>query len=173
MKITSLQKKTKDCFKDFYYRDSRFDTWLPKNQPAQSGEITVLQNKKEMTFLEMAQEYFGTTDIEELKKHALTLPMVEEMIAKHKSELGVTGWGNFFFMENKDGSVSVGSVARVERAWFAYVYRLGDYYRWSADNRLLVRNLGTLESSGPLTLEARITSLEAFEKRVRGFLILD
>ncbi|MHB8674636.1 MAG: hypothetical protein ACYDAK_13295 [Candidatus Limnocylindrales bacterium] len=140
MKITAQAKLTKNCFKGFSYRDPDIDTWLPKKQPALSGTITVIQLKKEMTFLEMAKEYFGTTDVEEIKKHTLTLPMVEELIKNHESELKTDGWGNFFLVESNDG-VSVAYVIRVDSRWNANVRRLDGDNRWDAGFRLLVRGL--------------------------------
>lgn len=152
MKITTSQKKTSECFKDFYYRVSYIDSWLPKTQQKCEGDVSVITLDKPMTFLEMAQEYLGSTDVEVIKKHTLTLPMVEELISKHKDSLNTDGYGNLFFVESEDG-VSVGFVYRDSRDWNAHVYRLDDGYRWSAGNRLLVRNLGTLESSDTLTLD--------------------
>ncbi len=153
MKIKS--KPTKDCFKDFWYRDSDFDNLLPKTQPAQEGEITVLTPGKEMTFLEMAQEFLGTQDPEKIKKYCLTLPMVEEIIATRENELETTGYANFFFVENKDGGVSVAGVFRrgVGRPWDARVDELADVYRWYADDRLVVCNLETrpLGTSDPVS----------------------
>lgn len=137
------KKLTKDCFKDFAYRDSSFDSLLPKVQPAQEGEITVLQLPHDMTFKEMATHFFGSDDITVIKKHVLTLPMVEKMIAERENELETMGWGNFAFMENKDGSVSVAYVPRygIGRSWYAYVLVLAYGLRWDAGVRLIVSNL--------------------------------
>lgn len=170
MKLTSPKKPTKDCFTDFAYRSSYFDTWLPKTQPAQKGEITVWQFPKPMTFKEIAVHFFGSDDIEVIKKHVLTLPMVEKMIAERASELETSGWNNFFFVKNDDGGVSVGYVRRDERRWRAIVSELSRGSRWSADGRLLVCNLDTGVGSDALALspdaveldhERRIAKLEA------------
>lgn len=162
MKITALSKKTKDCFTTYRYRDSDFDTWLPKIQPALDGEITVIILDSEMTFLEMAQKHFGTQDPEIIKRHALTLPMVEELVEKYSNELNTDGYGNFFFVEtgSEDNPVSVGNGNRGVRGWNVGVYRLDNGHRWSAGNRLLVRNLRILEPSETLSLEQRIKAIE-------------
>ena len=147
--MKTSQKLTTDCFKDFGYRNSDIDKWLPKEHPAQDCEITIIKPETDMTFLEMAQKYLGTTDPKEIKKHCLTLPMVEEMIKNADTNGMVTnGYGNFFFTEDGDGSVSVGHVDRVGSRWGARVFRLDYGGRWGADDRLLVCNL-----SGASTLE--------------------
>lgn len=169
MKIIAPSKKIKDCFKDFYYRDSDFDAWLPSTQPKKEGEITVIQLESKMTFLEMAQKYLGSTDIEVIKKHTLTLPMVEEMIKNHEDELRTNGWANFFFLESADGGVSVGGVYRDERGWDARVSRLGFGFRCHADARILVCNSDTRANSDTLTLvslDARVKRLEDIFDRV-------
>lgn len=166
MNIKAPKKNTKDCFKDFYYRDSNFDAWLPKVQPARAGDVTVLELTKEMTFLEMAEHFLGTTDPKEIRKHALTLPMVEKMVESADTNgMHTNGYGNFFFVENEDGSVSVGRVGRGvgDRRCRADVYELSDGDRWRADFRLVVCNLDTrnLETSVPVSdLEARISTIE-------------
>lgn len=161
MKITAQTKLTKDCFKDFSYRDSDFDNWLPKGQPAMSGEVSVKILGKAMTFLEMAQEYLGTTDIEKIKKHTLTLPMVEEMVKNNASELDTKGYANFFFVESDAFlSVSVGRVHRGGRGWRAGVLSLGDGTRWDAGDRLFLRNFGTLEHSDTPALSEAIAIVE-------------
>jgi hypothetical protein len=165
MKIIAPAKNTKNCFKDFYYRDLDLDAWLPENQPKISGEITVIQLTEELTFLEMAKKYLGSTGTEVIKKHTLTLPMVEEMVTKHKDELKTDGYANFFFTEDKDGSVSVGFVHRCDRVWNAHVSRLDNDHRWYAGYRFLVRNLdasklGNSDTSAITSLEACIKELE-------------
>jgi hypothetical protein len=147
------QKKTADCFKGFEYRDSNLDTLLPKVQEAQECEVSVLTLTEEMTFGEMAQHFFGSSSIEEIKKHTLTLPIVENMLEE------LTGYLNFFFVENKDGGVSVGYVFRrdVVRPWRVSVYELAYVRRWYSGLRLLVCNLGT-------DLESRIATIEAVLK---------
>ncbi len=167
--MKTKSKLTKDCFKDFSYRDSDFDTLLPKKQPAKEGKITVHQLPRDMTFTEIATHFFGSDDIETIKKHTLTLPMIEEMIATRENEMETTSWANFAFVENKDGGVSVADVYRNDgagRHWDASVRGLASGYRWDADNRLLVCNLDTktLQNSDPsaveLDHEARIFRLE-------------
>src|SRR3990167_3847238 len=142
MKITAPQKETKDCFKNFGWRDD-MDTLLPITQKAQKGEVSVIQLETEMTFLEMAQKYIGSTDPKKIKKHTLTLPMVEVVIEYHSDKLRTDGWGNLAFVENSDGSVSVLNVGRSGGRWHGYVYRLDGGSRWSAEDRLLLRSSDT------------------------------
>ena len=99
--------------------------------------------------------------------------MIEEMIATRENELECTGWSNFAFVENEDGSVSVAVVHRldVDRRWSAYVYELANSRRWYAVSRLLVCNLDTFESSDTLSLSEltkRVKQLETWQKRVMG-----
>ena len=154
---TVTGKKTKKCFigSRYVYRDSDFDGWLPKNQPdVDACIITTLAPIKDWTFAEAAAAILDIgvgTDIALMGKlliehgHTITLPQVEEMVEKternEKTGIRIDGWGNFFFVENEDGTVSVGFVIRGERAWRADVFRLGRGPRWGADGRLLVRNL--------------------------------
>lgn len=164
-------RKTKECFIGpmWDYRHDDFDKWLPNIQPEREGNVTVHKLQKEMTFREMAVHFFGTDDVETIKKHTLTLPMAEEIFATRKDELQVNGYGNFFFVENADGSVSVGYVHRDHLGWYAYDYDLADSNRWDADCRLVICNLdsSTLQAldTNPDSLEARIEKLEAFYER--------
>ena len=142
MKITAPAKLTKHCFKDFAYRNSNIDVWLPEKQPKQSGEVTVIVRTKDQTFIEMAEQYIGSSDPAILKKHTLTLPMVEKLIQDAEANgLCTDGWGNFFFVEDKDDGVSVARVNRDGSRWYADVHRLGRDRRWDAGIRLLVRNV--------------------------------
>ncbi len=166
--LTAPAKATKDCFTDFY-RDPSLDTLLPKEQPAQSGDITTIKLNKEQTFLEMAQEYLGTTDPKKIEKHCLTLPMVEKIIAEYPNELHTNGRLNFFFVKSKDG-VSVVDAARGYQRWGAVVYRLKDSYHWRVGDIFLVRNLGHSESSDSLSLESRVAELEAWRERMAKWL---
>jgi hypothetical protein len=165
MRMKAKSKLTENCFTDssWSYRDSDFDVWLPKKQPEQEGEITVIVRDKYQTFLEMAQEYIGTTDPEKIKPHCLTLPMVEEMIEKHSADLQTLGHSNFFFVENEDGSVSIAGVYRGDPRWNAFVYGIDRGFRRIADLRLLVRNLDAskFEDLEPvLNFDSRIAKLE-------------
>lgn len=174
--LSAPAKATKNCFvgSNWLHRDSDFDSWLPKTQPAQQGEITVITRDKEQTFLEMAQEYLGTTDPEKIKPYCLTLPMVEKMIEERREELCTEGWANFFFVETgkEEEPVSVAHVRRDAPGWSADVGRFGDDGRWHAGPRLLVRNLDAskLGNSGPSdtqSLELRLQALEEWRERVQ------
>lgn len=156
MKIITQTKLTKDCFKDFGYRNSCLDTWLPKEQPARAGEVSVHVFSERLTFKEMAKKFLGTDALDVVKQHCLTLPMVEEMIVNHSDQLNQDGYINFFFVENEDDSVSVARVSRHagDRRWRADVYEFAYDDRWYAGHRLVVCNLDTqtLESSDPIKL---------------------
>jgi hypothetical protein len=152
-----MSMKTKNCLKNFAYRDDSIDNLLPETQPDLKGKVTVHTLGKSMTFIEMAQEFIGSTNVEEIKKHTLSLPMVEKMIAEREDELENTGWGNFAFVENADGSVSVLHFVLFDGRWSAYVNRLGCGDGWLAENRLLLRNS---DASETLYLEERVARLE-------------
>ncbi|MFA5942240.1 MAG: hypothetical protein WC798_01020 [Candidatus Paceibacterota bacterium] len=158
------EKKTKKCFTGsrWTYRDSDFDNWLPADQPnADACTITTLAPSREWTFIEAAVAVLGiigidtNTDVATIGEylikqgHTMTLAEAEEMVEKtEKSEetgMRTDGYGNFFFIEtgNPKNPVSVGYVSRDGRGWGAGVRSLGRGYRWSADYRLLVRNLDT------------------------------
>lgn len=176
IQLTAPEKNTKDCFKDFVYRDSDFDALLPKKQPEQSGAVSVIIRDKNQTFLEMAQEYLGTQDPHKIKQYCLTLPMVEKLIEEHSNELRTDGYANFFFVEtgNEDNPVSVACVDRGDSRWCAHVSWLGYDCRWDAAFRLLVRNLDTRVLSDTRTLvlgdftalEKRVADLEAWKARI-------
>lgn len=145
-------KLTKNCFtrSSWYYRDSDLDAWLPKKQPAQEGKVMVIIRDKEQTFLEMAQQYLGTTDPEKIKPYCLTLPMAEKMVEERSAELRTDDYTNFFFVEtgNEEEPVSVARVYRDGPRWYASVDRLGSDRRWHAGPRLLVCNLDTKTLGG-------------------------
>lgn len=161
-------KLTKDCFTSsmWGYRSSNFDAWLPKEQIVAESNIITKILKKPMTFLEMAQEFCGSTDPKELKKYALTLPMIEELIkrqSKGEETVDTKGNYNFFFVKDADDGVSVGCVFRGERDWDPSIDRLGDGFRWRADSRLLVPNLDTsiLESSDTASFDEAVKIVKA------------
>ncbi|MFZ1075205.1 MAG: hypothetical protein WAN50_02430 [Minisyncoccia bacterium] len=151
-------KPTKKCFtaSRYAYRDSDFDGWLPKEQPeAAACTITTLTPSRDATFAQWAAFVLGVpadTSIEKLaallieRGHTMTLAQAEAMVEATESKPGNTGmrtdgWANWFFVEDKNGSVSVAGVNRGDSRWNADVSRLGNDDRWDADDRLLVRNL--------------------------------
>ena len=164
--LTTPAKETSECFvgKNWGYRDSDFDNWLPMFQPSQESTVSVVKLERAMTFREMAKEYLGSDDIEVIKKHTLTLPMFEELV-KNAEENGfeTSGCGNFGFVENADGSVSVACVRRGGPRWHSVVVRLDHGYAFDAGRRLLVCNLDTktLKPLAPVSdLESRIEKIE-------------
>jgi hypothetical protein len=151
-------KPTKKCFTGsrYAYRDSDFDGWLPKEQPeAAACTIATLTPSRDATFAQWAAFVLGVpadTSIEKLaallkeRGHTMTLSQAEAMVEATESKSGNTGmrtdgWANWFFVEDKNGSVSVAHVSRGDSRWLARVRRLGNDRRWRADFRLLVRNL--------------------------------
>src|SRR3989344_8116061 len=97
--------------------------------------ISTLAPSKRATFAGWATAVLGVspdTSIERLAKllkesgHIMTLAQVEQMqVVTDRGEntgMRTDGWGSFYFVENEDGSVSVGRVNRGERAWYAYVH---------------------------------------------------
>ncbi len=153
--VNTVGKKTGDCFTSpqYVYRNRDFDNWLSANQPnAPACAISTLALSSDWTFLEAAAGILGIgagTDVlllgKLLIKHGMTLTQVEKMVeATERGEntgMRTDDWNNFFFIENSDGSVSVGCVGRDDRGWYASVDRLVRDDRWRTGNRLLVRNL--------------------------------
>ncbi len=156
-------KKTKKCFVSslWYYRDSASDNWLPADQPnADAGTITVLTPMKDWTFAEAAVSLLNVSpntpvvtlcSLLKERRHTMTLAQGEAMAEAtergEKTGMVTNGYGNFFFVENEDGSVSVAFVYRygVARPWNAHVDELAHSYRWRADRRLVVCNLDPLK----------------------------
>ncbi len=153
-------KKTSKCFANtsrYYYRDGDFDRWLPASQPkADACAISTLGFEKEWTFVEAAAKILGIGAGSSTKLigqaliengHTVTLAQIEEMVEAtergDKTSVQTNGYWNFFFVEtgNVEDPVSVADVSRDVSGWRADVGRLGRDGRWSADYRLLVRNL--------------------------------
>jgi hypothetical protein len=146
-------KKTKDCFTGeiFGYRDSNLDSLLPENQPDQeAGKFLGRQLSQPATFKQVVENFLGVTgDINLLAKtlkergHITTLPVIESRIQRQEAgeDVGLTDdWGNFFFVENKNGSVSVVYAFRSDRQWYVLVRRLGYDREWCAGYRFFFRN---------------------------------
>lgn len=149
-------KKTSDCFTNkllrYCYRDGKLDSWLPESQPEQvSGEFSVVQLTKNAAFKQAVGSFLGITgDIQTLSQilkergHITTLPVIESLIERQEAGedvgLRTNGWANFFFVENKDGSVSVVNASRADRRWHVRVDRLGIGPVWLAVYRFFFRN---------------------------------
>jgi hypothetical protein len=128
---STKSKKTKDCFKDsklYHYRDGDLDSWLFENQTdGVKRKFTVYQLKKKITFREVTAAILGvdeTSSIELLAKalikkgHIVVLSQIEDAITQtslgEDTGLLSKGCGNFFFVEDKKGAVSVVSVYRYD-----------------------------------------------------------
>lgn len=115
-------KKTRRCFIDsrYSFRDGDFDRVLPKRQPKTAACTTaILAPSQDATFPQWAAAILGvsvatqprTLDrfIKE-RNYIATLPQVEE--AEHGGKLLCmnTIGKLFFFVENKEGNISVGGI---------------------------------------------------------------
>lgn len=155
-------KKAKDCFtgKFWGYRDGDIDGWLPKEQTANADDLVgvyQLQNPKGTTFLEMARATvqaapgtFTEEIVARLKGRGLTLtlPEVEALVERQEGGddvgLRTDGYANLAFVEDANSSVSALYFYQNDRRWYTHVNRLGRDGRWSAGDRLLLRNSDTL-----------------------------
>jgi hypothetical protein len=148
-------KNTAGCFTSksrYYYRDGNLDNWLHENQPyqAESG-YSIQQLTRLAPFKEVVESHLGITgDIATLagalkeRKVTTTLPAIEALIERQESgedvNLRTDGYANFFFVEDKDGGVSVVYVSRVDGQWCVVVYGLGRGYQWNTELRFFFRN---------------------------------
>lgn len=148
-------KKTANCFTNksrYYYRDPDLDNWLLKDQPSQpEGKFSVQQLAQPATFKQAVGSFLVVSgNIQTLsgllkeRGCITTLPTIESLIERQESGedvgLRIDGWGNFFFVENEDESVSVVHASRHGGQWFVYIYRLDDDIVWRADIRFFFRN---------------------------------
>lgn len=153
----TAEKETKKSFigDRYYYRAAELDRWLSKVQPAgKEGLSTIHQLEKQMTFREIAAAILGldeTSDLDLLASalikngHTVVLSQIESLIERTDADeatgLLTNGWGNFFFVVNKDGSVSVVRVYRDDvRQWYVLVHRFGSDARWGVVSRFFSRN---------------------------------
>lgn len=153
----TAEKETKKSFigDRYYYRAPELDSWLPKLQPdGKEGEFTVHQLEKQLNFREIAAAILGldeTSDLDLLAKaliengHTVVPSQIESLIertdAGENTGLRTDGWGNFFFVHNKEGGVSVVFVYRYDdRQWYVVVRRFDYDHRWGAEARFFSRN---------------------------------
>ena len=152
----TTEKKTKDCFKGdrYYFCDNDLDSLLPKVQSTgKAGQFTANQLEKELNFKEVAQAILGVDEapLNDLAKgiiekgHTVVLPQIESLIertdAGEATGLLTNGYGNFFFVQNSEGGVSVVYVFRHDgRLWCVYVYHFGCDGRWYVEFRFFSRN---------------------------------
>jgi hypothetical protein len=147
-------KKTAKCFtgKIFGYRDSDLDSWLPKDQSDwPEGKFSAQQLAKNATFKQAVESFLGVSgDTDFLAKtlkernHITTLSVIESLVERQEAgedvDIRTDGWANFFFVEDKDGSVSVVGVYCYDRQWYVRVLRLSHAYECSAGPRFFFRN---------------------------------
>ena len=155
-------KETRRCFtgSPFVSRDEDYERWLPEHQPeAPACTITTVVPSKDEFFTGWAGAVLGVSaftpletlvELLEEREHLMTLAQGEEMVAKaeRRPSIGMNtdgrGWGNFFFVKNKDedGGVSLANIrSDGQRHWQAFIYRLDYKDRWFAERRLLIPNL--------------------------------
>ncbi|OHA93714.1 MAG: hypothetical protein A3E02_01560 [Candidatus Zambryskibacteria bacterium RIFCSPHIGHO2_12_FULL_38_34] len=148
-------KKTRDCFtnkKRYYYRDNNLDAWFPKEQPEQrESKFSINQLSQSATFKKVMGTFLGqSSNVETLVKLlkerncCTTLPTIESFIERQEAGedigLRINGYANFFFVEDKNESVSV-VYARLDGSrWRVDVRGLGRGSVWSADRRFFFCN---------------------------------
>jgi hypothetical protein len=160
-------KPQSECFKDDIWhpngRDSDLDRWFKKDQPAaDTTEFSVVVTNKDSWQPSLALEWAieqvtGTRDHvgkptlflqEEAIRLGLTLTCAQAEKSAELTEQGTetglltNGYGNFYLTETGDAEnpVAVGLLPRAD-SWRSYVFRIGRGGGWSADRRLLLRNL--------------------------------
>lgn len=149
-------KNTAECLVGniYGYRDPDIDRWLRKTQLARKAtKATVYAFAKDMTFATMARAVVKVGEdvpLEKVakllkkRKHTLTLPQLDLMVKRQEAGddvgLRTDGWGNFAFVENEDGSVSVVDVDRDGGRWDRRVDSLGSGRVWRAVGRLVLSN---------------------------------
>ena len=156
-------KNTSECLVgDIYgYRDADIDRWLRKQQLAKkAAKLCVYAFAKAMSFATMARAVVKVGEDVSLervgkllkkRKHTVTLPQLDILIEKQEKffrkqeggeEVGLRtdGWGNFIFVENEDGTVSVVRVRRDGGRWLRFVNSLAFDYVWLAGYRLVLSN---------------------------------
>ena len=159
---TQAENTTECLVGDMYgYRDPNINSWLRKQQLARkAGKVSVYGFAEDMTFATMARAVVRVGENVSLervgkllkkRKHTVTLPQLDILVAKQekffqKQEGGedvglrTDGWGNFVFVENEDGSVSVVNARRRGGRWRRHVNSLGRDDVWLRGNRLVVGN---------------------------------
>ncbi|HEY4515989.1 MAG TPA: hypothetical protein VJH67_02255 [Candidatus Paceibacterota bacterium] len=151
----TAEKRTEECFADSkkYYRDPSVLSLLPEFQPArgvEQGQVSQLNERSK--FLGMVQSLLGVMEdgIAVLSRliiesfHIYTLTQIEQLVERQEAgeDVGLltNGWGNFFLVLNREGSVSVVDVIRAGSQWLFFAYVLGFVRVWSVGRRFFSRN---------------------------------
>lgn len=146
-------KETAKCFTDehYVYCDGDFSRWLRPVQPrADACTVTALTSAQDADFVEWARMILASP----IPDHSLeaqikrsgyaiaSLPQIEEIVAvtERGIDTGVRtdGWGNFFFLENEEGGISVGQIRCLACGWEPTIFRFRRRGRWYG--HFLVRN---------------------------------
>ena len=149
-------KDTSECLvgDPYGYRDPDIDRRLRKTQLAKkASKVSVYGFAKGMTFGTMARAVVKVGEDVSLdrvatllkkRKHTITLTQLEQLIERQErgEDVGLRtdGWGNFAFVENEDGSVSVVDVFRGADGWGRDVYPLAYDDVWRRGHRLVLSN---------------------------------
>lgn len=143
-------------FPRFRYRDTNF-TSLPEFQSEVDGciiatlspleNITILKYAAAILRIPAETSQKRIEDLLKIRGHTLLLTQLDEMVArtdaKFLTKMLTNGHANFCFLENKDGSVSVGFVYyRYYDGWYARkILKFDDRDSLSVSHRVLIRNL--------------------------------
>lgn len=156
--------KVKDCFKNVYYRDSDFDSWLPKTMPAMgSGNASGFELVELLKFKEMfegadSNAYWSLAQIDKLIKNCKA--------GENPFQLRTDGYSNIFFVE-ANGEVFAVHAYRSSDGWLVNVFEFEISLRWHVGDRVFFRNC----SFEPLNLENRVLELEKQMEKLRKFLV--
>ena len=150
-------KKTKDCFTNklrYAYRDPNLDAWLLQNQPAEpESKFLVRKLDQSATFKQVVESFLSETgDVKTLSQSlkmlgvVTTLCRIESLVERQEAgeDVGLRTDGGFFFVEDKDGGVSVVRAYRLDRQWNVDIYRLGYDSVWCDEFRFFFRNQDTV-----------------------------
>lgn len=137
----------------YYHRDPDFDrVFSAKQRAGVAGNLKVWQLEKEQNSREVGLAILGldegnTDDVVRgliAGNHTVVPSQIEVLIERSEQGedvgLRTDGWGNFFFVEDKGGGVSVVVVFRGSGRWVVGVRRLDDSYRWGVGRRFFSRN---------------------------------
>lgn len=151
------EKSTKRCFTGKLFmprRDEDLDLMLPLVQPRTDVcTVTVLAPMHEGSYPEWTAMLFRISpksSIEGLAMHLakreylMTLRQVEKIVGIHENTASVgmstDGSGNFFFVKNAGGTISVGVLCRGRHDWSVSLHRFDRKILQNTAGRLLIPN---------------------------------
>ena len=124
------------------------------------GEPTVKPKKFEPKFIILPRTMLDSEILAEYRPEEMTLDELSYLL-ESKEGLLTNGYANIFYIRDKENTLWAVSAYwyAVDDGWSVYADSVGSPGRWSADDRVVSRNL-TLRPSDPLDLETRILTLE-------------